>query len=618
MKQWMAADANGDGQLSKKEIANLLHALNIDASRRFVHHEFDLADKDKSGYLDFEEFIDFYKKLAHRAEMDDLFNRYTTQLEGQVMLVDEFLWFLQREQHETEATLEDAYSVMLRAGVVQTNMGIGLTKHDFSRYIFGLSNTIVEQDAYAENHDMDQPLSHYYIASSHNTYLTGHQLHGESSVDMYRRVLYTGCRCVELDCWDGKEGEPIIFHGHTLTSKIRFKDVIHCVAQHAFVSSEYPVILSLEMHCSLPQQDKIAQYLIEILGPMLVLPTEVESNSELPSPAKLRKRILIKGKRIRSTSGQTDTDNFDDDDEDLDSVVDDELDISDEQEVRDYKKMKKSHVQVKVSENLSNITALSAVSFKPPLIHDECHRMHSFSETRIARFEKKPFDYMALTQYNTTQLSRVYPKGTRFGSSNYDPLPAWNAGCQLVALNYQTNCRFLRFNLNKFAENGNTGYLLKPSFLRDPTRIFDIESMNRPSYHFKVTVVSGETLPKPMQSSKGEVVDPFVRLQLYGTTRDSSVLFDTKTIWDNGFNPVWNEACQFDVFCLDLAHLRVAVYDKNKASSDIFLCETIVSLNELREGYRNVPLRNQFGKLIDGASVLLHIQYRRILADESF
>ena len=40
----------------------------------------------------------------------------------------------------------------------------------------------------------------------------------------------------------------------TFTSKIKFKDVIISIANFAFVASAYPVVLSLEMHCSLPQQ----------------------------------------------------------------------------------------------------------------------------------------------------------------------------------------------------------------------------------------------------------------------------------------------------------------------------------------------------------------------------
>ena len=73
-----------------------------------------------------------------------------------------------------------------------------------------------------------------------------------------------------MDCWDGKDGEPIIYHGYTLTSRIKFRDVISVVNKYAFVASPYPVILSIENHCSIDQQKKMAKYLVDILGGILL------------------------------------------------------------------------------------------------------------------------------------------------------------------------------------------------------------------------------------------------------------------------------------------------------------------------------------------------------------
>lgn len=66
-------------------------------------------------------------------------------------------------------------------------------------------------------------------------------------------------RCVELDFWNGRTEEPVIVHGYTFVPEIFAKDVLEAIAESAFKTSEYPVILSFENHCNPRQQVSCSQ-----------------------------------------------------------------------------------------------------------------------------------------------------------------------------------------------------------------------------------------------------------------------------------------------------------------------------------------------------------------------
>ena len=108
----------------------------------------------------------------------------------------------------------------------------------------------------------------------------------------------------------------------------------------------------------------------------------------------------------------------------------------------------------------------------PCVADDRNHyEMSSFAEAKADRFMNNKatsakfiqydddFDLLHFTvlccnRYSNQQLSRVYPKGTRVDSSNYDPQPMWNAGSQMVALNFQTGDKPMQLNEGKFMQNG--------------------------------------------------------------------------------------------------------------------------------------------------------------------
>ncbi|KAF9928763.1 Phospholipase C [Linnemannia zychae] len=599
---WMDADKDDDSKLGYEEVVKLCHRLNINFSRKEIRLRFDQADEKRQGFLDFADFTHFVKLLKERKEINTLFNEYSQQSEH--MSVDQFINFVLNVQKTTD-------DIELIREIFGKHIDKTLEKFtvdSFTSFLLSVDNDIVNPIQAQVHQDMSQTLSNYYISSSHNTYLLGHQLTGISSIEGYIRALQNGCRCVELDCWDGPDGQPVIYHGRTLTSKILFRDVIEAISTYAFVNSPYPLILSLEIHCDLDQQDIMANIMRTKLGSWLVVAPLDPEHVILPSPDDLQYKILIKSKVLPpdATSQEFSTD------------TESESERESESDSDSMKKPKTKSKKVRIARALSDITIYCQSRHFPGFTHDGCspNKIISFSERVSLRLAKQTLqEYINL---NKSHLTRVYPAGFRINSTNYDPHHHWAAGCQVVALNYQSHDRGMQMNNAMFTMNGHCGYVLKPEALRlgaGEVCNHDKAPSFMKTYPVEVTlqIISAQQLPRPNEAQSGDVIDPVCEVELL-VPGQPTIKQKTKHISDNGFNPHWKEEFKFNV---DYEHhqlvfFRFVVQDEDIKFSDM-IASYCISLDCLQEGYRHIQLLDPSGEPYLYSTLFVHVSIQPAL-----
>ncbi|XP_064641817.1 1-phosphatidylinositol 4,5-bisphosphate phosphodiesterase gamma-1-like isoform X2 [Lineus longissimus] len=1041
--RWLWKEFNSmerSNSVTMKDIKSWLPKVNCKMSNNRLRERYQEIDHKMKG-IGFNEFSKFYHNIMF---MDSIFKDYFDCYSGngERITPEEFQTFLNKEQKDPigsdMAEVQRLMTCYLDDPTRKANPYF--TVQEFLEFLFSHHNSVWDDRCSKVFQDLDRPMSHYWIASSHNTYLTGDQLSSESSCEAYARVLREGCRCIELDCWDGPDQMPYIYHGHTLTSKIKFLDVLNTIKLHCWVKSDLPLVLSIENHCSLMQQRNMAKAFKEVFGDELVVEPVDKDAIHLPSPNQLRRKIILKHKKLPEGmdenkfsfteegqendisancvkygflylqdpinhtwhphyfgltetqlhyTGEANTEDAEEEEQEegpelngiAEDVPNDELHFGEQwfhgrldgrrkraEEllkqysylgdgtflVRDsetfvgdfslsfwrqgqvchcrikshqergqtrysliqnlsfdslyslinhhrqnplrsqefqitltepvpqehshegrswyhdnlsrmeaeymlscipqdgaflvrrrllhhttdtdpsqyaisfraeakvkhckirqegrlyligtaqfeslvelvtyfekhplYKKMKlkypanrelvqrfgfgpdpnafygnedqnlysepnsftskirvkaiydykanredelsfckhaiitnvnnkqdggwwrgdyggkKSHwfpsnyVEVietddnsdnmpfgamqkgtidiagcSVERVLSNITSheyvmkIQSVMSSIPIeiaaeneadlydwmktirkcadIADRKHtedlklerqnriakefsdlivycravpysdkiagsfyEMSSFPETKMEKLCSSSKGRRSLTKYNKNQFSRVYPKGQRFDSSNYDPLAMWNCACQMLALNYQTADKSMHLNHARFMDNGNCGFVLQPDSMfyeqYDPSDKRTLEGVDPVS--LTVTIIGARHLTK---TGRG-IVSPFVEVEVVGADYDNQNKYKTGTKTDNGFNPIWNESCEFDVHNPDLAFLRFVVYDEDMFSDPNFIGQATYPIKCLRSGHRSVPLKNGYNEPLELSSLLIYFETR--------
>lgn len=783
------------GHLTSKQVKDLFTRLCV--SGQLVSNAL-TSRLMRSNRFTFDQFLQLFHSIYNRDDLRQLFAQHTSN--GEKMSASELFTFMVQVQRESDFTLEKANELIksledesstsdnnnsshdidtVRSNEAddtikgnndtsETNEQLTLSLKGFIKLMSSRHLNSARINCDRVTHDMNQPLSHYYIATSHNTYLLSDQLIGVSSADAYIRALKAGCRSVELDVWDGPDGEPIIYHGHTLTSQILLRDACEVIADHAFSTSQFPLILSIENHCSPPFENTMAEYFWGILGDKLLTEPINSNEDKWPSPVQLSGKIIIKGKRGKPAASPGDVEDDASEDEDTSDQVSltvagdsgqvlTESTSSDKQSINtpvkgQTRKSSKQGELIRATDTSANRSSIGSsvqsstvhpvksspstpstggiaskmhdtpsTSSPPPLLEElklrqkearnaffadldeklpnevpvdpfsepdalklpkgkiddvstddevgeevssseapapillsnlivycvsrhfksfneslgwKFYEMSSFSESKASKLITTEAN--GFISYNRNHLSRIYPRGTRADSSNMEPSQYWSVGCQLVALNYQTNDTANRTNRSLFKSNGSSGFVLKPLHLRGQRMMgggsdFHRELLGRCSsvpgspvhsssltpfkesskngFRLIIQIISGQFLSKNNLNIRDEIIDPYVKVKVYGQPNEKQK-FQTPYVHDNGLNPIWSadsSTITFNIIDPELAFIEFKVKDESMSKKGVTCSYCIIPVNQLKFGYRSIPLEDRAGNSLWPSSLFVLI-----------
>ncbi|KAF4999447.1 hypothetical protein FGRMN_2469 [Fusarium graminum] len=395
--------------------------------------------------------------------------------------------------------------------------------------------------------------------------------------------------------------EPRVLHGYTLTKEISFRAVCEAIRESAFVVSDLPVIVSLEVHCNPDQQLAMVRIMKEVWEGLLVPEPENEPEA-LPSPEELRRKLVVKVKYAPPGTDARQEDSEEDDRAPPPGT-----------ESGDAPKKKPAKVIQELSRMGFHARGVSFKSLSQPEAGMPTH-IFSLSEKKVIDVhEQQASD---LFNHNRHFLMRTYPWGLRIGSSNLDPSVFWRKGIQVVALNWQRWDEGMMLNEGMFAGTG--GYILKPQGYL-PNRN-DEETQNiilRKTLHLAITVLAAQNIPLPPGDTSARGFEPYVKVELHvegpdefhggpipnnGHEREGEYKARTQTHRGNvvDFASDRLEFPPVPHIVDELSWVRFTVRDDEIGRDDL-AAWACMRVDRLGSGYRFVHLMDCEGRVTDGA-----------------
>lgn len=618
-----APNSDADRRIDLSGLKNICRNLHIHLPESVMMDRFSEAmtmneEPRADASLDRRGFMAFVQLVKARTDIQPIYRQFASDPRLGLTLEDFFTFLRESQGEDVDAERTHWTSVfaeLLRKTKSRSIAGLlddrpRLSEAAFASFFSTDANPLPRETDVIPTANLDRPMNEYYISSSHNTYLLGYQVRGESSVEGYISALSRGCRCVEIDCWDGpRYNDPVVMHGHSLTTQISFREVINTINKYAFVKSNYPLWISLEIRCSSATQEHMAKIMIDTFGDKLVLQPIDPTSDRLPSPAQLMGRILIKvkkpqggdelrrgGEMIGRRRGNSFTsplqrpttlDNASLPGSPLlgpsglsrktstriNTITEGRVQVpeaapssSTSEQDSDSDKDPAKKIPSKINPVLGSMGVYAAGikfgGFDAPEARVYNH-IFSFKEKTFRNNDTPKERKRALFRHNMRYMMRVYPDAMRVTSSNFNPLTYWKRGVQMAALNWQTFDLGMQINQAMFECGADqSGYVLKSKGLREIQMIPNgpgdwATKRERKSVKLGIEVISAQQLLRPFSLEGRRTLDPFVEVELFlpddkqhkgesaGAQREDALKQRTKIVRGNGFNPSFGDKLEF-------------------------------------------------------------------------